>query len=187
MCIYRGYGCESVQYERMAKRKYNEMEVSDMSQSNSATVHGVFIGAVSPTRESRTKPEIKFFESLLSDGKETVRVVSFEPKLRAEVEQARESGDEVAVTNCCVKKSRKPGCEGLEVVAGSRTTVVRSPKKFKINEGVRSTAASVCGPKDIRTLEEIKDLAEGQHVNVTGKIQSIEPPESVYIKSRGRP
>ncbi len=39
---------------------------------------------------------------------------------------------------------------------------------------------------DVLTLEEIKDLAEGQHVNVTGKIQSIEPPESVFIKSRGK-
>ncbi len=143
-----------------------------------------FIGAVSPTRKSRAKPDIKFFESLLSDGKETVRVVSFEPKLRAEVEQARESGDEVAVTNCSMQKSRKPGCEGLEIVAGSCTSVVRLPKKFKIDEGVRGAAASVCGPMDVLTLEEIKDLAEGQHVNVTGKIQSIEPPESVVIKSR---
>ncbi len=44
--------------ERMArqqKRKFEEMEVSDMHVSNSAMVHGVIIGAVSPVKESRAK------------------------------------------------------------------------------------------------------------------------------------
>ncbi len=42
---------QSEQYERMArqqKRKYDEMEVSGMGLSNSATVHGVFIAAPDP-------------------------------------------------------------------------------------------------------------------------------------------
>ncbi len=50
---------------------------------------------------------------------------------------------------------------------------------------MRSAADAVCGPVDVLTLEEVKELGEGQHVNVTGKIQSIEPTESMYIKSRG--
>ncbi len=112
-------------------------------------------------------------------------MVSFEPRLRAEVEQARENGEGVAVTNCCVQKSKKPGCDALEIVAGSRTTVVKSPKKFKIAGDVRCVAASVCGSRDVLTLEELKDLREGQHVNVTGKVKAIEEGEQVHVKSRG--
>ncbi len=36
---------------------------------------------------------------------------------------------------------------------------------------------------DVKTLDEIKDLREGKHVNVMGKIQSIEPVEKVIIKT----
>ncbi len=93
------------------KRSYDEMEVSGMEESRAATVHGVFVGPVSPVKSSRTKSEVKFFKGQLSDGKTTVRLVSFEPKLRAEVDKARASGEEVAVTNCSVQKSRKGGSD----------------------------------------------------------------------------
>ncbi len=172
---------------RQQKQKCAEMEVSEMEESNTATMHGMFIGAVSPVKCSRTKAEVKYFEGQLSDGKKTVRMVSFEPKLRAEVEKARESGEGVAVTNCTVQKSRKEGCDALEIVAGHRTNVVKSPKKFKVDdEAIRSAAVGVCSSMDVKTLEEIKDLGEGQHVNVKGKIQSIQPVEKVLIKSRGQ-
>ena len=46
-------------------------------------------------------------EGKLSDGKKTVQMVSFEPKLRATVEKAWESGEAVAVTNCSVQESKK--------------------------------------------------------------------------------
>ncbi len=70
---------------------------------------GFLLGPVSPTKCSRTKAEVQFFEGQLSDGKKTVRVVSFEPKLRAEVDKARASGDGMAVTNCSVQKSERAG------------------------------------------------------------------------------
>ncbi len=58
-----------------------------------------------------------------------VRLVSFEPNLRSEVEQARESGGGVAVMNCCVQKSKKPGCDSFKIVAGNYTSLLKSPKK----------------------------------------------------------
>ncbi len=45
-------------------------------------VHGVFIGSVFPDKESRTKVGVKYFEGKFSDGKKTVRVISFELILR---------------------------------------------------------------------------------------------------------
>ncbi len=57
-------------------------------------------------------------------------------------------------------------------------------KKVQVdNEDVGSASASICGSMDVKTLDEIKDLGEGQHVNVMEKIQSIEPVAKVIIKT----
>ena len=73
------------------KRSFDEVEVSDMIVSPSAAVHGVFVGDLSPVKESRTKNGVKLFEGRFTDGK-VVRMVSFEPKLKFEVDKAKESG-----------------------------------------------------------------------------------------------
>ncbi len=172
--------------QTMAKRKFSEMEVSDLQVGTSATVHGVFVGPVSPVKCSRKRADIKFFEGQLTDGKKTVRVVSFEPKLRREVEQARESGEGVAVTNCCVQKSKKPGCDSFEIVAGNHTSLAKSPKKFRIDEEIHSASANLFPSMDVLSLEKVEDLAENQHINVTGKVQTIGASEQIHIKSRGQ-
>ena len=67
------------------------MDVSDVVASTSAgsgTVHGVLIGEVSPVKTSRRRSDVKYFESQLSDGKKTVRLVSFEPSLHHKFEEA---------------------------------------------------------------------------------------------------
>ena len=61
----------------------------------------------------------RYFEGKLSDGKKTVRMVSFEPKLRATVEKAWESGEVVAVTNCSVQERKKGGFDEMEIVAST--------------------------------------------------------------------
>ena len=152
---------------------------------NSATVHGVFIGEVSPVKHSRTKTDVRYFEGKLSDGKKTVRMVSFEPKLRATVEKAWEGGEAVAVTNCSVQESKKGGFDGMEIVASTRTAVVKSPKKFNIGDDVKSEASSLCGSVDLMAIEGVSGLAVNQRVNVTGKIQSVGEAEKVEARSRG--
>ncbi len=82
------------------KRKSEEMDVSEMEVSNTATIHGVFVGEVSPVKCSRKNPEVKYFEGRFTDRRKTVSVISFEPWLRAEVEKARKSTEGVALTNC---------------------------------------------------------------------------------------
>ena len=68
----------------------------------------------------------------MSDGAKTVRFVSFEPKLRPQVEEARESLRGVALKNCTVKRSREAG--ELEVLVSSQTKITNSPKKFKVDD-----------------------------------------------------
>ena len=67
------------------------------------------MGNISPIKTSRNNARVKYFEGQLSDGAKTVRFVSFEPKLRPQVEEARESLRRVALKNCIVKRSREAG------------------------------------------------------------------------------
>lgn len=167
------------------KRKSEDVNVSEITLCSAATVHGVFIGEISPVKCGKSHPNVKYFDGQFTDGKKAVRMVSFEPKLRTEVQKAQESGEEVALRNCYVQKSRTEGSDELEIVASSRTRVERSAKKFCIEEEVVQAAASVSGVMDIGSLGEISELAVNQHVNVTGKVQSIQPPGKVFVKTRG--
>lgn len=114
----------------MAKA-YREMDVSDMTESSSAVVHCAVVGAVSPVKTSHSS-NVKFFEAKASDGKKSARLISFDLKLREKLEKAQENKQEVAITNCSVKRNKRSGSEELEIVLGSRTSVMPSPKKFQV-------------------------------------------------------
>ena len=58
------------------------MEVSDIKPSSSSVaVHGIVVGEVLPIKASRKNCETKYFEGKLTDGRKTVWVLSFDPKL----------------------------------------------------------------------------------------------------------
>lgn len=56
------------------RRSIDVVEVSEMVLSPSATMHGVFVGAISPVRDSRTNSSVSMLEGHFTDGK---KVVSF--------------------------------------------------------------------------------------------------------------
>lgn len=56
------------------KRSIDDVEVLEMVLSPSATVHGVFVGAVSLVMDSRTNSSVSMLEGHFMDGK---KVVSF--------------------------------------------------------------------------------------------------------------
>ena len=66
----------------------------------------MFVGPTSPIKTSRKNVQIKYFKGSLSDGSKAVRFVSFEPKLRPQIEQAREDLRRVSLSNCAVKRNR---------------------------------------------------------------------------------
>ena len=53
---------------------------------SAVTVHGVVLGTVSPVKTSTLNRGVKYFDGTFSDGKKTLRMVSFEPKLRGQLE-----------------------------------------------------------------------------------------------------
>ena len=71
--------------------------------------------------------------------------------------------------DCFVKRGRR---DELKILVKLNTSIVKSLKKFKISEGdiaiLQSSQCPVLG-----TLEEVKDIAENQHINMSGKILSL--------------
>ena len=69
------------------------MDLSDLvvstGASSSGTVHGILVGEVSLIKMSRKRNDIKYFEGQFSDRKKTVRLVSFESKLRGQWDEAQ--------------------------------------------------------------------------------------------------
>ena len=161
------------------------MDVSDLvvstGASSSGTVHGVLVGEVSPIKTSRKKSNVKYFEGQFSDGKKTVRLVSFEPNLRGELDEAQKTQRSLALQNCIVKRNRDN--DDFEIHVNNRTSLVQSPKKFKF---VEDDLPKISGSPELGTLEQLKDLSEHQQISVTGKVQSIAEVEKVLIKSTGK-
>ena len=111
------------------------MNVSDITScisSKSATVHGVVVGELSPVKTSSKNSAMKYFDGRFGDGTKTVRLVSFDPTLRTKFEDIRKSGGGVALENCMIK--RKAASEEFELHVNSKSSVVNSPKKFKLSE-----------------------------------------------------
>ena len=71
------------------------MDVSNLivsiGASSLGTVHGVLVGEVSPIKTSRKRNNVKYFEGQCSDGKKTVRLVTFEPKVRGQLDEAQKA------------------------------------------------------------------------------------------------
>ena len=108
-----------------------------------------------------------------------LRMISFDPKLREQFEEAQKSQSPVALKNCIVKQGRS---DELEILVNSKSAMIKSPKKFKVTEEeVKVLKESQCPV--LGTLEELKDLAEHQQVTITGKVVSTSEAEQVVVKT----
>lgn len=67
---------------------------------------------------------------------------------------------------------RKLETKNLEILMNSKSSLVKSPKKFKVQE---EDVVSLSHCSDIGTLEEIKDLYGHQQMTVMGKYNVFLP------------
>ena len=100
-----------------------------------------------------------YFDVGLSDGNKTVRVVSFDPKLHSQFEEVKRSGCSVALHNCLLKRNAG---EDFEIHVNNRSSIVKSPKKFRVDDESLFTVASSSS-----TLKSLKELAEHQQVSIS--------------------
>ena len=88
-----------------------------------------FIGDVSPIKVSHKSPDKKYFEMNLSDSSNTVRMVSFEPKLKKAVENAYKDGCKIAASKCSVKRGLG---NTFEVFANHKTEIIAHQRNLKL-------------------------------------------------------
>ena len=62
------------------KKRKSEWDVSEAEESVGAAVHGV-VTQLSPVKVSKRNPTVRYFDGKMSDGRKSVRVVSFDPSL----------------------------------------------------------------------------------------------------------
>ena len=68
-------------------------------------------------KESRKSSSIKYFEGKMTDGKKTVRMVCFLPKLRPQLEVHREKKTVATLIGCSIKEAQND----FELLASDRT------------------------------------------------------------------
>ena len=92
----------------MAKRKL-ELDVSDIDTTKvcrGATVHGI-VTELSPVKISKNDNRYHYFHGQISDGKKSLRLVSFDPKLKNLMEKLKEDKKEIAIENCSIQESKR--------------------------------------------------------------------------------
>ena len=78
--------------------------------------------------------------------------------------------------NCTVQPSKFT--HELEVLANSKTTISKSPKRFNVDESLIQTASTTSDDINI-IMSDLQDLAMNQRVNIVGKVIHMEPPMKV--------
>ena len=156
----------------MAIRKREEGEeinvgVSEIdSVMEKATVHG----ALSPVKVSRKNSQCKYFHGSVSDGKEELRLVSFAPELRPDLEKFQVEGSPVALVNCQVKKTPTEyvlGGEEYELVASTRLRVRQLPEKNFGTVVVKPFCSCYSN------LDKLDDFAVNERITVLVKVLEI--------------
>ena len=177
----RVYCVDSTVSKMASSKRKLDFDVSEVKEEIScgASVHGVVVG-MSPIKISRNNKEVKYIEGELSDGKEVRRFVSFDAaKFKDEVEKLMDKGESVSLTNCSVKKSING--DSYELVMSKRSSVVSSPKRFRIEEDMILRKKSMT---DFDKLECVDDVAvnTGIRVGIRGKMVTVKKEDEVKTK-----
>ena len=114
-----------------------------------------------------------------------MRLVSFDPILRPEMDKARINKSSIAILNCQVKQQAEfnSGSDStFEILASSRSKLQTSPHKFNLPQDFEIADAD-SQPSPQISINEVDDLSTGQHVCVLGKVVQSDSPMPVQNKS----
>ena len=109
------------------KRRRDDFDVSEIESIwDNATIHGI-VTAISPVKASKSNEQMRYFNAKLSDGNQTIRVISFSPSLHDTFQDFCSKSTPIALTDCQVKEVpaqyQKEG-NNFEVVASSHSSLV---------------------------------------------------------------
>lgn len=63
--------CDSVMAKRKLLQEEMNMSISQLQECYCGTIHGTFVGDVSPIKSSRKRADVKYFDRWISDGEAT--------------------------------------------------------------------------------------------------------------------
>lgn len=108
--------------EGTRKRKAKDVDL-DLNEVSVATDHVTIFGVMTelpPVKCSSRSSQLKYFTGKVSNGKKTMRVVSFNLVLRSCLHDSLKSFTTVALTDCQKKKDNYNG--ELEIIAPAKRT-----------------------------------------------------------------
>lgn len=160
----------------------NDFDVSDVDREcKNASVHGIIVD-VSSIRSTKRYSARKYFDANITDGKETLKFVCFNPTMHRAVERMKQRKKPCTIKNCTIKFSVYPPTAGdFELHHTAETKVVANPRKvFEISDDQIYTPSRV-----LQRLSDLDGITKGQVVTVSGKISSIVDPDEVVQSSSG--
>ena len=189
------------------KRKL-EFDVSEVQDTiTNATIHGV-VGYISPIKTSSKDPTKKYFNAAISDGKKTMRMVSFDPELRPQLAKmaatddnakaTENSSDAVALVNCIVKRnsfrqrSDSDPHPTFELLLTNKSKVMPSPlKKFRVASGdFQSVMQQDCltvGPSTLITISDLHLVPVNQRVTFDSvKVLLVREVEEIVTRRESK-
>ena len=139
----------------MTKRKLEDVDVSEIdSPFENVTVHGV-VSSLSPAKVSRQNDKKRYFHANITDGKKAIRVVSFEPSLRPEMDKSCTHQKPIAVVNCQVKETPQQYQSGssqdskYELLLSTRSGIRAYQKKFAVEKRSESETVQTVALEDL--------------------------------------
>ena len=145
----------------------NEYDVSEIRKSKHAKVHGV-VTRHSPVKTSKNTKR-QYFDAAITDGKKSVRMVSFLPSLRETLDDVRKTQSTVSLIDCTISSDK-----GQETIyLNEKTQVQNSPKKFSVPPACGTSSTKMCDPST---------LCRNTDISVLVKVVSLSPPETVTNK-----
>ena len=158
--------------------KLDTWAVSEIqSESGHAAIRGV-VTSLSPVKASRKNADVRYFEGKLCDGKKSIRLVSFNSRLRADMARAKDAHDTISLTNCQVKPASRysDGDEAFELVATTHTKVLNSEVKYELGEIETSVDDAF---KCLEDLSIVEGISVNQRVTVLAKVVDVSEPMTV--------
>ena len=163
-CFFLSYpiALSCLQMAKKRPRVVTDFEEVGQEPSTSAVVHGV-ISSLSPIKKGRKS---KYFHGCVSDGKRSMRFVSFSERQLDSMEKFKESKRPVELKDCQLKRAKRG--DELEIVMKSSTAIAPSPEKINIS-GI-DFDDGVC-PKV--TVSDVKDKCVFDILDIDVKVCSV--------------
>ena len=169
-----------------AVQSRQEIDVSEVKEASSCTTVCGVITTLSPIKVSTKNSQLKYFDGEICDGKKSIRIVSFNSRLRDEMEKAHQEKAPLAVVDCQVKSASRfsKDSSGFEVVVSNHTKIKNAQKEYDLPDELFVHDST---PQHLQEINEIDDISVNTKVTVTVKVIDVGEPTTVHRKDNQKP